>query len=107
MLVGGRGRAAYVDPFDHICHGLGPRGPATTDSKEALSILPDHHMSRKHTRTIGKKPKAVSKGSDPRENIGCEPGTDRHQISVGFLLDRQQIAVRMAREPHQDHENSM
>ena|GEM_PF-3833313 len=31
---------AYVDPFDRICHGFGIT-PATTDSKEAKSSLPD------------------------------------------------------------------
>jgi len=32
----------YVDPFDRICHGLGIRDPATTDSKEASISLPDY-----------------------------------------------------------------
>ncbi len=56
MIVARKG-AAYVDPFDRICHGLGLyKQPATTDSKE---VSPVYQMCRKAIRKRAEFPASM------------------------------------------------
>lgn len=48
-MIVARKRAAYVDPFDRVCPGLG-NNPATTDPKEAPQSVADTRKPRKRIR---------------------------------------------------------